>query len=654
MTEHGYEWIAQVRAQLGEMVSALADVTRRIGNEAQLKEIDTLHERISSDDFVVLVAGEFKTGKSTTINAMLGQKVLPAWAVPTTAVLCVVRWNETPVARLYELDPAKGSGHSDTFQEIPVQDLVKHVTIDELDPDKPSPWGLAEIDWPLPLCRNGVIVVDSPGLNEHQDRSRITTGYLGRADAVVFVFDATRALSASERDFLNLRIKAQGHEDVFFVCNRINQVDDEAEQERVRNRVLRVLDADWKPRENRVFFVNAKAALEERQRGETSMLESSGMPGFERQLEIFLSTERARLKVIPPAHQLQRLAGEARESIERQRVMLDRDVDDLRAAYERAQQPLQQLERERQLITRLIDQHVLETRAEVEESARRLLLSAADSCSRWAKEIERTHKIGLNPFTVNQQVEAAAKEISERLGARLQEAIAVWQREELMPLLDARMDDLQRDVDESLRSFFQRVEEVRLTFAPSAEVDTGEETPSATQRALAGIVGLALDPGSALVGSRFGFKKMLAGVLPQIGVAVVAVLIGFGPLAIFALLAGSGLIRALFGLNKANEQIVDRIANKIADEIRQTASEQSRKVAGEVQAQLDGIRAAVDENLGARLTGVREEVETVLRDLTRGRSHAAEVKERLALYQGRLKVIQDTVVDVITQFATLR
>lgn len=650
---HGYGWITQVRTQLGEMVSELRTVARGTGNEAQLKELDTLYERISSDDFVVLVAGEFKTGKSTTINAMLGRKVLPAWAVPTTAVLCVVRWNEKPVARLYELDPASPSGHSRAFTEIPVADLVNHVTIDELDPDRPSPWGLAEIDWPLDLCRNGVIVVDSPGLNEHPDRSRITTGYLGRADAIVFVSDATRALSASERDFLNLHIKAQGHEDVFFVCNRINQVDDQVEQDRVRNRVRLVLNNDWKPRENRIFFVNAKAALDGRQSGNAALVEGSGMPGFERHLEQFLSTDRARLKVIPPAHQLQRLASEAREGIERQRTMLDRDVDDLRAAYERAQQPLQQLERERQLITRLIDQHMSETRAEVEESARRRLLAAADACPQWAKEVERTHKIGLNPFTANRQVEAAAKEISDRLGARLQEYFALWQREELTPLLTNRMEDLQHDVDDSLRSFFQRVEEVKLTFAPTAEPDA-DKTPSGVERAIAGVVGLAIDPGSALVGSRFGFKKMLTGVLPQIGVAVVATLIGLGPVAILALLLGSGVIRSLFGISKANEQLVTQVANKIAEEIRATATEQARKVAGEVQAQLDGIRAAVDENLGARLTGVRAEVENVLRELNRGSGNAAAVKERLASYQSTLKVIEDTVVDIITQFATLR
>lgn len=658
----GIEWVRQVRDRLASLAGQVEEVARVHAGDSTSTErtgrptveaLERLREKIVNDDFVILVAGEFNTGKSTLINAILGERVLPAYAVPTTAVLSEISWAEQPRASLRAIDPDSRTGLAGDQIEVALAELEQYVTIDEDDPAAAEKWGLAEIGWPLPLLRNGVQMVDSPGLNEDPRRSKVTQGYLARADAVLFVIDATRALAASEREFLDLQVKALGHEDMFFVCNKINQVLDPDEQNMVRQRVRRRLGADWDAGDDRVFFVNAYAALAGRRQGDQAAVTSSGMPHLERALADFLHTHRAQLKVVPPARHLQLVAADLREAIHRQLAMLDRDVEDLQQAYQKAQGPLRRLERERHLIVRQVEQHLAETAEQVRSQAERKLQEAADLCPQWASEIERVHRIGANPLKVKAQIEAAAKEVSDRLGACLTEHFARWQHHELAALLTERAAALDREVDDNLRRFSDQVQELKLSFAPAAAVaaDTGKQ-PSGLERVLSTAVGWVISPGAALIGGRFGFREMVRSVLPQIALAVGAGLVGFGPVGIFLLLLGGGLVSSALKLKKANNQLTSLVAGQVADEIRRTAAEQAGKLAQEVAAQLQVVRDAVDEGLKARISGIHDEVQQAMAALQQGKESTEATRNRLTGCLHVLRTAEDELIGMITEFAT--
>lgn len=652
-TPEGIGRVVEIRTRLAELTSRTRSVAAGLDNQASAEALDKLREKIDNDDFVILIAGEFNTGKSTTINAMLGDRVLPAYAVPTTAVLSVLRWGEQPHARLFRIDGDARTGLAADPVDIAVADLELHVTVDEANPDKANSWGLAEISWPLPLLRNGVLVVDSPGLNEDAQRSRVTHGYLARADAVVFILDATRALAASEREFLNLHVRALGHEDTFFVCNKINQVLDPEEQDKVRQRVRRLLGTQWHAGDDRVFFVNSHAGLYGRRSGDHAAVAASGIPQFEQQLTHFLGSQRAKLKVVPPARHLQGITSQLRESIHRQLIMLDRDVEELRVAYERAQEPLRQLEQQRQLIIRLVEQHLSAATDDVRVQARQRLREAADLCPQWATEIDRQHRISSRPWHVKQQVEAAAKEVSERLDARMQEHFAHWQQNELVSLLTERAEALDRDIDDNLRRFSDQVDALKLSFAPQARVETDPgEQPSGLERVLSTAIGWVISPGAAVIGGRFGFREMLRSALPQIALGVGLLMVGAGPLALLAILLGSGLAINLLKTKKADQKLTELIAAKVAEKIRETAAEQADALAAEVATQLAVVRTAVDESLGARLREVRDEAYRALQERDKGEQHTAATKLQLRMHLETLKVVEDDVIEIITDFAT--
>ncbi len=79
-------------------------------------KLQKIYQAVLTDTFKVLVIGEFKRGKSTFINAMLGQKVLPAYATPTTAIISEVKWGAEPKALLHYLK--KNDSSPGRIQEI--------------------------------------------------------------------------------------------------------------------------------------------------------------------------------------------------------------------------------------------------------------------------------------------------------------------------------------------------------------------------------------------------------------------------------------------------------------------------------------------------------------------------------------------------------
>lgn len=291
----GFRAFEERRGELLEMINRLRPVLDGINVQETVTKLDVVHGRVESDTFKVMIVGEFNRGKSTVINALLGERVLPSYAQPCTAIINEVKWGEERRARLH---PMPVNGQDVAPVDIGVDELADYVTIEDGEDGKPksNPYARAEVFWPLPLCENRVEIIDSPGLNEAPKRELITLGYLDQADALVMVLMATAPVSMSEQIFLDVHVRGGGHHDAFFLFTRIDDVP-EAERrdtvKSVRNRLSR-----YSTRENRVYFVNARGMLEGRIGQDRGLVEASGMVPFEAELERFLVNERGHVKVL--------------------------------------------------------------------------------------------------------------------------------------------------------------------------------------------------------------------------------------------------------------------------------------------------------------------------------------------------------------------
>src|SRR6266581_567207 len=96
-----YSRYRQNRQELAILIQLQLAVLGILDMNALKDKLRRLEARVLADNFKVLVIGEFKRGKSTFINSMLGQKVLPAYTKPCTAIINEVKWGDSPRALLY-------------------------------------------------------------------------------------------------------------------------------------------------------------------------------------------------------------------------------------------------------------------------------------------------------------------------------------------------------------------------------------------------------------------------------------------------------------------------------------------------------------------------------------------------------------------------
>src|SRR5262249_52374795 len=144
--------------------------------------------------FLLVVVGEFNSGKSAFINALIGAAVMPEGVTPTTSLVNVLRWGEAPTERV--------EGEA-----------------------------LIERTYPADFLRD-VSVVDTPGTNAILRRHEaITRDFIPRSDFVLFVTSVERPFSESERAFL-ASIREWGKK-VLIVLNKIDLLDGEEELRRV-------------------------------------------------------------------------------------------------------------------------------------------------------------------------------------------------------------------------------------------------------------------------------------------------------------------------------------------------------------------------------------------------------------------------------------
>ena len=158
----------------------------------------------SGDIFRVVVIGGFSSGKSSFINALLGQRILPSKKGPCTYITTTVMYGDVLEYRIYlkgESVPRQIS--QDEFFVISAYNddsFVEH----------------AEIICPNVFCKDNVEVVDTPGTIDFnvERMEEITYGYLRQANIVVMMLSAFQCLTASEANFLRVLIKYNTHKNI--------------------------------------------------------------------------------------------------------------------------------------------------------------------------------------------------------------------------------------------------------------------------------------------------------------------------------------------------------------------------------------------------------------------------------------------------------
>jgi len=195
----------------------LAALGEELGTNQVAEEARELAARISEGRFYLACIGQFKRGKSTLINALIGAPVLPVGFVPVTAVPTVIRFGERQRARVRARD--------DSWQEIGIPDLGEYVS-EEHNPENSKGIAGVEVFVPSALLASGMCLVDTPGLGSVFTGNTTTTeAFIPHIDAALVVVGADPPLAGEELALVET-VGRQVH-NLILVINKADRTTDE-------------------------------------------------------------------------------------------------------------------------------------------------------------------------------------------------------------------------------------------------------------------------------------------------------------------------------------------------------------------------------------------------------------------------------------------
>lgn len=188
------------RSPVADVLAAIDEGARLASERERGDLVARLHDAraaLTSRRITVAVAGEFKRGKSTLINALLQTDVCPTDADIVTAVPTLIRYgNEVVVTAFVESGDNDVEARQEDVNRLP--DLVMESWARTREPVRS-----VEVQFRHPILASGLCLVDTPGVGGlESEHGQITLAGLNGADALLFVTDASQELTAPELDFL--------------------------------------------------------------------------------------------------------------------------------------------------------------------------------------------------------------------------------------------------------------------------------------------------------------------------------------------------------------------------------------------------------------------------------------------------------------------
>ncbi|MGC1305794.1 MAG: dynamin family protein [Phormidesmis sp.] len=276
----------EMAKNLQALQNQLIAVLRRAGGlldittQSELKaEVIEGCDRIHSPTSRVAIFGPFNYGKSTLLNALLGEKTLPMDLVPTTGAAITVKYG--PLHRTV-VTYADGSVQTEAgvtgLKEVAVLDEQRRMRIDVR---------VVEVYCPHPLLKLGLELIDLPGTDDTAAQNELVKKQLLSADLVIQVLDGRKVMTLAERENLRDWLLDRGINTVIFVVNFLNLMESaDRQQVSVRLRFLaESFRANLPDGVSNLYQVDALPALRARLKGDAIAAAQTGLPALESALQ---------------------------------------------------------------------------------------------------------------------------------------------------------------------------------------------------------------------------------------------------------------------------------------------------------------------------------------------------------------------------------
>lgn len=661
------ERVAQVRSDISIYLNNLAEtITKaelagdsssgKLSLERNIEDITLASKNLRQGVFRLLVLGDMKRGKSTFLNALIGENLLPSDVNPCTAVLTILRYGPEKKVTIHFND-GKSPQQLD-FQSFKYKYTIDPAEAKKLEQEKKQAFpdvDYAVVEYPLALLEKGIEIVDSPGLNDTEARNELSLGYVNNCHAILFVMRASQPCTLGERRYLENYIKGRGLS-VFFLINAWDQVkeslidpDDTEELKAAEDRLRQVFKANLADYcyvdgqdiyDERVFELSSIQALRRRLKNPQADLSGTGFPEFMGAINTFLTRERA----IAELRQVRTLARQAcnhtREAIDRRIPLLDQDVEELKKRIE-------SVEPEFNKLTAIRDQfqkEILNTRDTqargISESFRSYVLNLGNTFE--SDFLRYQPDLNLLDFLSSGKREAFNAALQKAFEQYITDKSAAWTLTAEKDI-DTAFKNLSRSAAQYGASYNKITDEItkKLTgkeVKVNAHATTEDDNSPGWAKWAMGLLSLTKGnlAGVALAGAGFDWKNILLNYFTVIGIGgVITAVTGFmlGPIGFALLGLGVGFLQA----DQARKELVKTAKKELVRYLPQIAHEQSQTVYNAVKECFDSYEKEVSQRINDDITSRKSELDNLVKQKeTREINRESELK--------RLKTLQEDVI----------
>ncbi len=475
--------------------------------------IDIIQNKCDEDLFRLLVMGIFSSGKSAFINVLLGEKILPENALPTTALITEIYYGKEKRVVMYPKAGGGWAGGDEPFDIEPtLEEIKKYCTINNKNGLNTKEANVVSsvfekmvVYWPLDILEGGVCIIDSPGIDDPYQNDYIVKEYIPKADAILYCMNSMHAFSNTDRNTLN-DVMNRGFEPIivntFF--DVVSQTMDDTEKQEFIETTYSQYYSTYTKREY-CHYVNSLLGMVGKKSSSKDALIESGYDGLESFISTYLTDCKGKEKIASVTASLSGFNDKVKKSI----ISIDENlsVDDgvFATRVEEAEKEVADAEKRGNLL-------IKEFNIKVKEAKERVLPLVPSLYDSIYNELSLDDFEPATNFSVwhpQESPKMIANECTNEIKRRNKQITEKWNDEQFEPMVSAEFTAISKDIKDEIDRFSSSIVSANITM--KIDLKNPNVTPSNVTRAASVIYAMMTgDWLSAILGGTLGAGAALA------------------------------------------------------------------------------------------------------------------------------------------------
>lgn len=622
--------LEQAREQLIKQAGGAMDALAAIATALDMKEtsarIKKNSDRLKSDTFNLIIIGRFKNGKSTMMNALLGKPTVPVVEMengagpmpvddlPCTATLTSIRYSEQPFVKVWRFD-----GKSEEWS------LSKYLRESSVRGNEEENEKIFkdirgfDVGFPAELCKSGVTLMDSPGLDDVPQRTEVTRQAVDSCDAAIVIYRSDVCAGQGEREFVSNVLASTGTR-VFTLINMWNgRAVDDRFKAFAWNRLVaydqggqEYAGQDFTTKD--IYFVDGLKALKGKFSEDPQVVADSGLGLFEERLGEFLLKDRHYTHMQKYIRGADVEATAIDQAISQRRAAIEADGQKLQQAYEAIQPQFEAIRARRDKLPQIFERYQSEAARDLRASFEQMIAQLRNDLP---AELKSRHLPTMaNPamkLTGTFQQKKLCAEALEICNEIISERVTAWGNtsgtpgaatEILTGIIERMFDEVRGEIAAIDRAFNQAHFEL-TGWSVNASAPTS--VVSMQERVLSGVAGLLVGDFSIVTGGAGGWRSVAGAFGANIVTGFVLGALGLaGSVVFWPIVIVAGLVTSLV---TGSIGLEDRVKNKVLETVLPGLANAPQEIAPTLDAQLASVFGQVQEETMRSVLAVIEEEE---------------------------------------------